>query len=136
MLEIELPSPGICVHELCDMQREAYPFHLFGSDFKRRVVPEVIRAATSLACACGDVSWRFFALSNGGFLMAPSLPDDALISLTNAGSSFGRQLSGFAFGVVSCLRAYGCLAAAELGGLGKVAAIQRSRLAELRPVAA
>jgi hypothetical protein len=59
--------------------------------------------ASSLSPDYAGGLWNFFALSNGGFYMAPSCGDTYRVSCANG---FEGSVSADAFGITACLYAY------------------------------
>lgn len=83
---------------------------LFGVHFPLRLEPTVYGFADRLS---GDYSggyWEFYALSNGGFYMAPS-GDQAFHVICENG--YEGNLTADAFGIAVCLYAYSHLSFAE-----------------------
>ncbi|NMM15471.1 MAG: antirestriction protein [Rhodoferax sp.] len=77
---------------------------LFGIHFPLKLEPTVFCFAEQLAAPTYNGGhWHFFALSNGGFYMAPRT--DTIFKV-NADNGFSGQLSGDALGITACLYAY------------------------------
>jgi len=102
-----------CCRQLTESQRVDYPAALFGVAFSLRVEPLVFAFASRLSVDYRG--WEYFALSNGGFYMAP---DSGSLFAVRAENGFEGQLSGCALGITACLYAYSHLAF----GNGEVAA--------------
>ena len=88
---------------------------LFGISYVLKLEPTVFRFADQLAASTYNGGyWQFFALSSGGFYMAPRT--DTIFKV-NADNGFSGQLSGDALGITACLYAFSQL---SFGG-GKLA---------------
>ena len=104
-----------CCQPLSDDQRIAYPAALFGAAFPFDVEPTIFTFAQELSVDYTGGFWDFFAISNGGFFMAPQ---SCMRFAVRAENGFEGQLSGCALGITACLYAYSHLAF----GNGEVAA--------------
>lgn len=82
--------------------RTGHVHRLFGIAFPLRVEPTVFNTARLLAEGYNGGVWQFYALSNGGFFMAPG-GQGYEVSCENG---FEGALSGEAFGITVCLYAY------------------------------
>src|SRR5438105_14874957 len=74
----------------------------------------VYRWMDALCEAYSGGYWQFYALSNGGFYMAPSRTQRMRLAV--GGNAFDGEMSARAAGIVACLFAFGELAQDETGG--------------------
>lgn len=88
---------------LNDQQRIDYPAKLFGLAFPMRLEPTVFNMAGLLSADYNGGLWHFYALDNGGFYMAPDLPETFHVSAPNG---FAGTLTADAMGIAACLYAY------------------------------
>src|SRR5664279_2876838 len=116
-----------CCQPLSDAQRVEYTASLFGVGFPLTVEPAVFRFARLLSSDYDGGLWDFYALSNGGFYMAPS--SDGLF-LVRSENGFEGELSAQAFGITACLYAYSQLSFTAPGGLDEKCAEQYHLLRE------
>lgn len=93
-----------------DADRMAFTAALFGIDFPIRLEPAVFDIAGRLAPEYNGGYWQFYALSNGGFYMAPQSDTVFAVSCENG---FEGKLSADALGIVACLYAYSHLSFGE-----------------------
>jgi len=103
---------------LNDAQRLNVTANLFGVHFPFRLEPTIYGMADRLAPAYNGGYWHFYALSNGGFYMAPAT--DAIYDV-NCENGFDGKLSADALGITACLYAYSHLSFGE-GGFAQVCA--------------
>lgn len=75
----------------------------FGIRFPLTVEPMIYQFATQLAAAYAGGYWHFYALSNGGFYMAPEL--DASFRVI-ADNGYQGSMSADALGITACLYAF------------------------------
>lgn len=91
-------------HIVPEAQRMDFVDTLFGIHFPLKLEPTVFRFAEQLAAPTYNGGyWQFFALSNGGYYMAPR--SDTIFKV-NADNGFSGRLSGDALGITACLYAY------------------------------
>ena len=109
-----------CSKTLADDDRVNYAASIFGIDFSFRVEPVVFAFAGRLSRDYTGGLWEFYALSNGGFYMAPAAGAFAVRSE----NGFEGELSAEAFGIVACLYAYSHLSFGGQGDLPEVSARQ------------
>lgn len=88
---------------LDDGQRMAVPARLFGVHFPTRVEPFVFGLARTLSKDYDGGLWEFYALSNGGFYLAPSGEHRFAV---RCGNGHEGEMSADAFGITCCLYAY------------------------------
>ncbi len=93
---------------------------LFGMHFPLKLEPAIFGFAEQLSSEYNGGYWHFYALSNGGFYMAPD--DDQHFHVSSANGWEGK-LSADAFGIAVCLYAYSHLSFAE-GNFGDICAQQ------------
>lgn len=91
---------------------------LFGMRFPLKLELAIYKFAESLSSEYNGGYWHFYALSNGGFYMAPD--DDQPFDVCSENGWEGK-LSADAFGIVVCLYAYSHLSFAE-GDFGELCA--------------
>ena len=98
------PEINIITGELVPHERRAdFVDALFGIHFPTQLEPYVFAVASQLSVDYGGAYWHFYALSNGGFYMAPD--DDAPFTVRSE-NGYEGALSADAFGVTACLYAY------------------------------
>jgi hypothetical protein len=114
-----------CCQPLSEAQRIAYPASVFGVAFPFAVEPAIFTFAQDLSSDYTGGYWDFYALSNGGFYMAP---DSGSLFVVRAENGFEGQLSACALGITACLYAYSHLSF----GNGDVAAICAEQYSLLR----
>lgn len=83
--------------------RVSFTAKLFGIDFPLRLEPTVFDMAGRLAADYTGGYWQFYALSNGGFYMAPKTETIFHVTCDNG---FEGKLSADALGIAACLYAY------------------------------
>jgi hypothetical protein len=94
----------ISSHLVPEADRLAFVDKLFGINYVLTLEPTVFRFAEQLAAPVYNGGyWQFFALSNGGFYMAPRLSTIFKVSCENG---FEGKLSADALGLTACLYAY------------------------------
>jgi hypothetical protein len=101
--------------------------NLFGLHFSMRLEPTIYAITDKLAHEYNGGYWEFYALSNGGFYMAPS--SDKLFDVS-CENGFEGKLSGDALGIVACLYAYSHLSFGDADGFAEVCAEQYHLLRE------
>ncbi|WP_293006450.1 antirestriction protein [Nitrosomonas sp.] len=89
--------------QVADDQRINHTANIFGVQFPLRFEPSVYRFTELMAAEYNGRYWEFYALSNGGFYMAPDLNKTFQVSCENG---FEGKLSGDALGITVCLYAY------------------------------
>ena len=110
---------------IADASRMQHAHTLFGLHFPLRLEPTVFNMAGMLSEQYRGGSWEFYALSNGGFYMAPSSnphgqnPDNGFPVTSDNG--FEGPMSGDALGITVCLYAYSRLSFAQ-SSLGELCA--------------
>lgn len=93
-----------------DADRVQHTAKLFGTSFPMRLEPAVFDMAGRLAAQYHGGYWLFYALSNGGFYMAPRSDTLFAVSCENG---FDGQLSADALGIAACLYSYSHLSFGE-----------------------
>ncbi len=86
-----------------DAQRVSHTAKIFGVHFPMRLEPFVFDMTGRLAAAYNGGYWEFYALSNGGFYMAPR--EDTIYAVC-CENGFEGKLSANALGIAACLYAY------------------------------
>ena len=93
-----------------ESERMAFVDKLFGISYVLKLEPTVFQFAEQLAADYNGGYWNFYALSNGGFYMAPrngpQAPSSNAIFNVVCDNGFEGKLSADALGIVSCLYAY------------------------------
>lgn len=95
---------------IADDQRVNHTAALFGINFPLKLEPFVYFMADTMCEKYNGGYWEFYALSNGGFYMAPHTDKPFRVSCENG---FEGDLSADAFGIVCCLYAYSHLSFGE-----------------------
>jgi hypothetical protein len=95
-----------CCQPLSESQRIDYPASIFGISFPLRVEPTIFDIAGRLSTDYDGGLWEFYALSNGGFYMAPRTDDPFSVQCENG---FAGRLSSCALGITACLYAFSLL---------------------------
>lgn len=86
-----------------DVRRIEHTAALFGLNFPRRLEPTAFTFAERLSPDYHGGFWQFYALSNGGFFMAPQAQEAFAVICENG---FEGHLSADALGLAVCLYAY------------------------------
>ena len=89
--------------QVIDKQRIQHTADLFGIRFPLNIEPAVYSIAGNIASEYNGAYWEFYALSNGGFYMAPSFEQLYQVSCENG---YEGTLSADALGISACLYAY------------------------------
>ncbi|WP_295624059.1 antirestriction protein [uncultured Nitrosomonas sp.] len=89
--------------QVADDQRITHTANIFGVQFPMHFEPAVYRFTEMLAAEYSGGYWEFYALSNGGFYMAPDLNKTFQVICENG---FEGKLSGDALGITVCLYTY------------------------------
>jgi hypothetical protein len=109
-----LPAPGpITAAVVADEARLFTLPRFFGAKLTQAEL-RVYRWMDALCEAYSGGYWDFYALSNGGFYMAPSQAQR--MRLTVDGNGFAAEMSADAAGIVACLFAFCDLARDEIDG--------------------
>lgn len=101
---------SISSHGVPDADRVTFTAKLFGINFPMRLEPTVFDMAGRLAPEYHGGYWQFYALSNGGFYMAPKTDAVFAVSCENG---FEGKLSADVLGIAACLYAYSHLSFSE-----------------------
>lgn len=88
---------------VADNRRINHTATLFGIHFPMRLEPAIFNIAGNLAAEYDGGLWDFFALSNGGFYMAPNTANQFNVSCENG---YEGSMSADALGITACLYAY------------------------------
>ncbi|MDO8713329.1 MAG: antirestriction protein [Polynucleobacter sp.] len=110
----------ISSHCVPDGDRISLTTKLFGMHFPMHLEPFVFDMAGRLSPDYKGGYWQFYALSNGGFYMAPN--SDSLFNVTSE-NGYEGQLSADALGITACLYAYSHLSFTE-GDFAQICAQQ------------
>lgn len=102
--------------------------HTFGARFPLQIEPLIYVLTAELAPTYNGGYWEFYALSNGGFYMAPSSDDDFAVICENG---FVGTLSPEALGITASLYAYSHLSFSGNEELAQMCAEQYHLLREL-----
>ncbi|SFL28999.1 Antirestriction protein [Nitrosomonas aestuarii] len=100
---------------------------IFGVYFPMRVEPLVYAHAGNMAPEYDGGYWEFYALSNGGFYMAPAMDKQFQVCCENG---FEGLLSADALGIAVCLYAYSNLSFSGINGFTETCAQQYHWLRE------
>jgi len=127
----------IYIDPVPEFRRGAHTAALFGLNFSLRLEPFVFSVAGQLSPDYRGGYWHFYALSNGGFYMAPQ--SDGLFAVA-CENGFEGQLSADALGITACMYAYGHLSFVSEGEFAETCAEQyhllRDHVMEHREVTA
>ena len=107
--------------------RVAHTAGLFGIDFSRRLEPHVFTMAERLSPDYRGGYWDFYALSNGGFYIAPAMEGDCRVRSENG---FEGSVSADALGLTACLYTYSHLSFAGETAFSEACAEQYHLLRE------
>ena len=108
-------------------QRINHSANIFGVHFPIRFEPAAYRIAGMIAPEYSGGYWDFYALSNGGFYMAPDSDQSFQVICENG---FEGKLSGDALGITVCLYAYSHLSFSDNQELAEICANQYHWLRE------
>lgn len=106
---------------VADDQRIEHTAAIFGIHFPLRLEPAVYALAKKLSADYHGGYWEFYALSNGGFYMAPISHGAFPVACENG---YDGLLSADALGIAVCLYAYSHLSFSDCGGLAETCARQ------------
>lgn len=107
--------------QVADDQRIEHTAAIFGIHFPMRFEPVVYRITETIAPEYSGGYWKFYALSNGGFYMAPISDNAFHVSCDNG---YEGKLSPDALGIAVCLYAYSHLSFSGIEGFAKTCAQQ------------
>ena len=110
-----------------DKLRIQHTADLFGIRFPLNIEPAIYSIAGNIATEYNGAFWEFYALSNGGFYMAPCSEQLYQVSCENG---YDGKLSADALGITACLYAYSHLSFSEDEALAEVCAKHYHRLRE------
>ena len=113
--------------QVADKLRIQHTANLFGIRFPLNIEPAVYSIAGNIATEYNGAYWEFYALSNGGFYMAPVSNQSYQISCENG---FESTLSADALGITACLYAYSHLSFSSDQSFAKISANQYHWLRE------
>ena len=89
--------------QVLEHQRINHTADLFGIHFPLHLEPYVYAVTKAIAREYNGGYWEFYALSNGGFYMAPNSGSPFHVACENG---FEGDLSADALGIAACLYAY------------------------------
>lgn len=89
--------------QVSDKLRIKHTADLFGIRFPLNIEPAVYSIASNMASEYNGAYWEFYALSNGGFYMAPISDQLFAVSCDNG---YEGKLSADALGITVCLYAF------------------------------
>ena len=95
-----LENPIITCELVPEARRADFVDALFGINFPMQLQPLIFSVASELSADYGGGCWAFYALSNGGFYMAPD--SDAPFGV-HCPNSYEGTLSADALGITVCL---------------------------------
>ena len=84
-------------------QRINHTANIFGIRFPLQLEPTIYRITEAIAAEYDGGYWEFYALSNGGFYMAPDTDKHFQVVCENG---FDGKLSADALGTTACLYTY------------------------------
>lgn len=93
----------ITCQQVADTLRIKHTAGLFGIHFPLNIEPAIYSVARNIASEYIGGFWEFYALSNGGFYMAPSTATKFNVVCENG---YDGALSADALGIVACMYAY------------------------------
>jgi hypothetical protein len=96
-------TAAITRQQVQDDQRINHTAEVFGIHFPLHLEPYVYAVTKSIAREYNGGYWEFYALSNGGFYMAPNSDSPFHVACLNG---FEGNLSADALGIAACLYAY------------------------------
>ena len=94
---------NITRQQVSDKLRIMHTDYLFVIRFPLNIEPAVYSRASNIATEYNGYYWEFYALSNGGFYMAPCSDQSYQVICENG---FEGKLSADAPGITACLYAY------------------------------
>ena len=115
----------ITCQKINEKQRIQHTADLFGILFPLSIEPTVYSFASSIANEYNGAYWEFYALSNGGFYIAPSSEQLYQVSCENG---FEGTLSADALGITVCLYAYSHLSFSKNKAFAELCANQYHNL--------
>lgn len=109
----------VVAYPVPDDERLEHIAHTFGARFPLQIEPLVFVLTAELAEAYDGGYWEFFALSNGGFYMAPSSDETFAVICPNG---FAETMTADALGITVCLYTYSHLSFSGNEDLAKMCA--------------
>ena len=98
-----MTQTNITRQQVSDKLRIMHTANLFGIRFPLNIEPSVYSIASNIASEYNGAYWEFYALSNGGFYMAPCSDQSYQVICENG---FEGKLSTDGFGITACLYAF------------------------------
>lgn len=108
-------------------QRIMHTANLFGIHFPFNIEPAIYSIAGNIAIEYDGAYWEFYALSNGGFYMAPSSNQSYQVICENG---YEGKLSADALGITACLYTYSHLSFSSNAAFAEICANQYHWLRE------
>lgn len=108
-----------------EQYRITHTAQLFGLNYPFKLEPLIFHAADSLAEGYSGGLWEFYALSNGGFYMAPNTEERFKVDSPNG---YICELSADALGIACCLYAYSLISFEGIKGFSEDCAEHFHRL--------
>ena len=105
--------------QVSDKERIMYTADLFGVRFPLNIEPAVYSIASNIATEYNGAYWEFYALSNGGFYMAPCSGQSYQVICENG---YKGKLSPDALGITACLYAYSHLSVSSNQNFAEICA--------------
>lgn len=113
--------------QVSEKLRIQHTANLFGIRFPLNIEPAVYSIAGNIAFEYNGAYWEFYALSNGGFYMAPCSDNPYQVSCENG---YEGKLSADALGITACLYAYSHLSFSSNPAFAEICANQYHWLRE------
>jgi len=99
-MNLTCPAVHITASAIPGCRRAEHVAGIFGASFSFQIEPRIFTTAESLSHSYRGGCWEMYALSNGGFYMAPETNRVLPVSAPNG---FKSEMSADAFGITVCL---------------------------------
>ncbi len=99
-MNLTCPAVQITANVISGSRRADHVAGIFGTAFPFAIEPRIFMTAESLSRSYRGGCWEMYALSNGGFYMAPETDRVFPVSAPNG---FKSEMSADAFGITVCL---------------------------------
>jgi hypothetical protein len=99
-MNLTCPAVHITASAIPGCRRAEHVAGIFGASFSFQIEPRIFTTAESLSHSYRGGCWEMYALSNGGFYMAP---ETDRVSPVSASNGFEGVMSADAFGISVCL---------------------------------
>jgi hypothetical protein len=118
-------APIITRQRVADNQRVNHTAKIFGHNFPLRLEPFVYGITNQICPEYHGGFWDFWELSNGAFMMSPSVgaADAGKLFSVSCENGFEGMLSADALGIVACLYSYSNLSFGE-DAFAEICAVQ------------